>query len=165
MEKIKEFLIKLENYPKETIYNHEYYQLCIDLIDYFWKIRKEYPYGDKIIGIMCYHDFISCAVNARMNCYYIEGKYDHLKDKTHIFPDWDKFIEENKNNVKEYYDELQKGLESFNKFIELGYLPYFYGWYRKQYLKFTLNKELGDYIVDLNSCKILTTPNKISSFE
>lgn len=140
MKKFKDLLEKINKYPKEEIiYSSKYYDLLIDLMDCFWSIRKNYKYGDKIFGIIFYHDFLSAAVNARMHCYYIEGKFDKYKDNKKIFPDWNVFIEGLKKGIVDYQQILNDGIENLNKFNELEYLPAFNGFYRKQYFRFIVN--------------------------
>lgn len=155
MDKVKELLEEINKYPKDKIiFDSAYYDLLVQLIDEYWKIRKNYKYGDKVIGIIFYHDFIDAAVMCRNHCYYINGKYDKYKEKTDIFPNWDKFIDDCRNYIIEDQRILNDGIKNLNEFVKLEYLPSFNGFYRKQYLQFIINHDTKDYEVDLNFYKI-----------
>lgn len=161
MEKLKEILAKIDSYPKDAInYSSEYYDLLIELMDEYWHIRKNYKYGEKIIAILFYHDFMNEAVNNRMNCYYIEGRFDKYKNNKDIFPDWNLFIKKCKEDVKTSQKILNDGLINIKAFLELKYLPAFNGFYRKQYLRFILNNEKEDYEVDMDFYKITDANSK-----
>ena len=161
LEEVRKILDELDTFPKNEIsFSSHYYELCINLMDAYWKIRKEYPYGDKVLGIIFYHDFLQVCVNARMDCYYIEGRYDAYKHRKDVFPDWDKFIEEGKEYVSTHQQILNDGIKNIRSFLELGYLPAFHGFWRKSYIKFILDKDQGDYKVDLDFYNVTDEDSK-----
>ena len=154
-----DFLIVKKCYNKLKFYidnNKEkdsiFYDNFIKLIDEFWKVRKLLKSGDKIIGILMYHDCLSATVHKRQACYYLEGKYDKYKYRTDVFPDWNEFMEECKEDKNKPTPIVEDTLKAFDLFFEenLDYFPFFYGYYGKTYLKLILNEEKSDYILDLD---------------
>lgn len=129
-----------------------FYDNFIELIDEFWKVRKLLQSGDKIIGILMYHDCLAAAVNKRQACFYIEGRYDKYRHRTDVFPDWKAHILECEDIKNEYNPIIEDTIKAFDDFFNnnLNYLPYFYGYYGKTYLKLILNEEKTDYVLDLD---------------
>ena len=151
MDKVKELLNKLYNM---SLRNSDFYDTCIELIHYYWGIRKKYPYGEKVIGIIFYHDFIACANKKRNAHWYLDGKYNYLKSRTDVFPDWEKHLQEMRDIANLDEKVIDDGLENLKKFVETGILPAFNGYYRTQYFRFVLDEKIGDYRIDLSVYEI-----------
>ena len=49
MEELKKILQQIEKNEEK---NANYYDLCIKLMDKYWNIRKQYPFGDKVIDTL-----------------------------------------------------------------------------------------------------------------
>lgn len=142
--------------------NANYYDLCIKLMDEYWNIRKQYPFGDKVIPLLFYHDFLSDVVNLRQYCFYLEGRYDKFKDRKDVFPDWEQHILDCKNSKEELMKSpvVIDSINSIKEFIKLGYLPSFSGYYKGQYLTFDLDENFGDYKINLSKFNVTDENSK-----
>ena len=155
-EKVKAYYDELKPYREDNENKKEqdshFFHCFIEMIDEFWKVRKTLICGDKIIGILMYHDCLSATVHKRQACYYLEGKYDKYKNRKDVFPDWEEFMQECREDKEKDTPIVEDTLKVFDTFFEndLDYFPCFYGYYGKTYLKLVLNEEKSDYILDLD---------------